>query len=213
MALHRSLPETIPIFPLEGALLLPSGRMPLRIFEPRYLEMTDDALGTSRLIGMIQPATTSAANPALYNVGCVGRLTSWNETPDGRYAIVLTGVCRFRIREEVSTPRLYRMVRADYTDYRADLEQEAAEPDFDRERLASVIRQFLGKHKMESLWPTLEELPAGLLVNSLAMVCPFSPAEKQALLEEPTLTDRAKLLMTLMEMNVAGMSGAEGTLQ
>jgi Lon protease-like protein len=213
MADQRTLPETIPVFPLEGALLLPGGRLPLRIFEPRYLEMTDDALATYRLIGMIQPTTSEGERPSLYTVGCLGRLTSWSETSDNRYAIVLTGVCRFRIREEVSGPRMYRMVRADYAEFMSDMDPDPKEPAFDRTRLANGIRQFLGRHQMENLWPTIEELPTGLLVNSLAMVCPFAPSEKQALLESPNLSDRARLLMTLIEMNVAGSAGSEGTMQ
>lgn len=210
---QRALPDTIPVFPLEGALLLPGGRLPLRIFEPRYLEMTDDALATYRLIGMIQPTTSEGARPSLYTVGCVGRLTSWNETSDNRYGIVLTGVSRFRVIEEVAAPRLYRMVRVDYAPFRADLDADQAEPTFDRNRLAAGIRQFLGRNQLENLWPTIEELPSGLLVNALAMVCPFAPSEKQALLESPTLADRARLLMTLIEMNVAGSAGSEGTMQ
>jgi len=204
------LPETIPIFPLEGALLLPGGKLPLRIFEPRYIEMTDDALATYRLIGMVQPTASGADKPSLYSVGCVGRLTSWSETETNRYAIVLTGVCRFRLREEVSGPRLYRMVRADYTSFQSDLETDDGEADFDKERLAAGVKQFFGRYHKTDLWATLSELPTDLLINSLAMVCPFAPAEKQALLEAQTVTDRARLLLALIEMHVAG---SEGTLQ
>lgn len=208
-----ALPETIPIFPLEGALLLPAGRLPLRIFEPRYLEMIDDALGTSRLVGMIQPIASQDARPKLYSVGCVGKLTSWSETSEGRYAIVLSGLCRFRILEEVDAPRLYRMVKVDYAPFVSDLEGHDDEPAFDRRRLEAGLKRFLGKHQLESLWPTIEELPGTLLVNSLSMVCPFTPAEKQALLEQETTAQRAQLLMTLVEMNVAGSADTEGTLQ
>lgn len=210
MTARGPLPETIPVFPLEGALLLPGGKLPLRIFEPRYLEMTDDALATYRLIGMVQPAPSGTDKPSLYSVGCVGRLTSWSETENNRYAIVLTGVCRFRLREEVSGPRLYRMVRADYADFLSDLDTDEGDADIDRARLAAGVKQFFGRYQKTDLWSTISELPAGLLVNSLAMVCPFAPAEKQALLEAPTLTDRARLLLALIEMNVAG---SEGTLQ
>jgi Lon protease-like protein len=209
----QSLPDTIPIFPLEGAVLLPGGKLPLRIFEPRYLEMTDDALATSRLIGMIQPVTSEGPNPALYAVGCVGRLTSWNETSENRYGIVLTGVCRFRVREEVSAPRLYRMMRVDYTEFTGDMDTSAPEPAIERTRLAAGIRQFFGRHHQENLWSTIEDFPTGLLVNSLAMICPFAPSEKQALLEAPTTADRARLLVTLIEMNAATPTGSEGTMQ
>lgn len=210
MTAQGPLPETIPIFPLEGALLLPGGKLPLRIFEPRYVEMTDDALATYRLIGMVQPTATGTDKPSLYSVGCVGRLTSWSETETNRYAIVLTGVCRFRLREEVSGPRLYRMVRADYTGFLSDMETDDGQADFDKERLAAGVKQFFGRYHKTDLWATLSELPTDLLINSLAMVCPFAPAEKQALLEAPTVTDRARLLLALIEMNVAG---SEGTLQ
>ena len=213
MGAARVLPETIPVFPLEGALLLPGGRLPLRIFEPRYLEMTDDALGTSRHIGMIQPVSAAGKLPRLYSVGCLGRLTSWNEASDGTYSIVLSGVCRFRVHEEIAAPGLYRMIKADYAEYLADMERTDDDKPFDRRRLELGMRGFLGKHKLESLWPTIEELPGSLLVNSLAMVCPFTPAEKQALLESGTLTDRANLLMALIEMNAAGSAGPEGTVQ
>lgn len=210
MTARGPLPETIPIFPLEGALLLPGGKLPLRIFEPRYLEMTDDALATYRLIGMVQPAASGAGKPSLYSVGCVGRLTSWSETDENRYAIVLTGVCRFRLRKEVAAPRLYRMIHADYTGFLSDMDAEEGTADIDRTRLAAGVKQFFGRNHKEDLWATISELPADLLVNSLAMVCPFAPAEKQALLEAPTVTDRARLLLALIEMHVAG---SEGTLQ
>jgi Lon protease-like protein len=213
MGTARILPETIAVFPLEGALLLPGGRLPLRIFEPRYLEMTDDALGTSRHIGMIQPVSTDDRKPRLYAVGCLGRLTSWNEASEGTYGIVLSGVCRFRIREEIEAPGPYRMVKADYGDFLADMESIGDDTPLDRRRLELAMRRFLGKHQLESLWPSIEELPGSLLVNSLAMVCPFAPAEKQALLESGTLSDRANLLMALIEMNAAGSAGPEGTLQ
>jgi Lon protease-like protein len=213
MPISGALPEIIPVFPLEGALLLPAGRLPLRIFEPRYLEMIDDALGTSRLVGMIQPLGSQGAQTRLYSVGCVGKLTSWSETSEGRYAIVLSGLCRFKVLEEVDAPRLYRMVKADYAPYASDLEEQDDEQAFDRRRLEDGLKRFLGKHQLESLWPTIEELPGTLLVNSLSMVCPFAPAEKQALLESPTTAERARLLMTLVEMNAAGAADPEGTLQ
>ena len=213
MPVSGALPEIIPVFPLEGALLLPAGRLPLRVFEPRYLEMIDDALGTSRMVGMIQPLASQGARPKLYSVGCVGKLTSWSETSEGRYAIVLSGLCRFRILEEVDAPRLYRMVKADYAPYVSDLEEQDGEQAFDRRRLEDGLKRFLGKHQLESLWPTIEELPGTLLVNSLSMVCPLTPAEKQALLESPTTAERARLLMTLVEMNAAGAADPEGTLQ
>jgi Lon protease-like protein len=213
MSAASFLPETIPVFPLAGALLLPRGRLPLRIFEPRYMQMTDDALRSNRVIGMVQPMVPDEKNPRLYEVGCLGRLASWSETGDSRYAIALTGVCRFRIRSELSTARLYRMVNVDYSAFLKDMEAGELEGTVDRERLAAGLRQFFRRNEMENLWPTIEELPDDLLVNALSMICPFPPAEKQALLEAADVTERAQLLMALVEMNAADPQGPEGTLQ
>ncbi len=208
-----ALPDTLPVFPLTGALLLPAGRLPLRVFEPRYLQMTDDALRGNRLIGIIQPVTGEGAAPRLYTVGCVGRLCAWSESGDGRYSIALAGLSRFRIEEELQSARLYRIVKVSYEDFAGDIEGDRTSETIDRDRLAGCIHQFFQKHKMENLWPTVEEFPGDLLVNSLSMVCPFPPAEKQALLEARTVAERAEMLITLIEMSIAEGQGPEGVLQ
>lgn len=200
------LPETIPIFPLSGVLLLPRGRLPLNIFEPRYLAMTQDALKADRLIGMIQPSEpdlsnrgAGAANPPVYPTGCAGRITSFSETEDGRYLLTLTGVSRFRIRDELPLASGYRRVVADWGSYIGDVEP-AAEPDFDRQRFVRGLRGFFGQRQVTADWDAIEKAPAEHLITSIAMLCPFAPSEKQALLEAPNLGERARLLTALVEM-------------
>jgi Lon protease-like protein len=207
------LPPVIPVFPLPGALLLPRGRLPLNIFEPRYLAMVDQALRTSRVIGMIQPCGGTSGKPALFPVGCVGRLTSWSETGDGRFLITLTGIARFQIESELDTATPYRQVQACYKAFPRDLE-DCSDVDIDRARLASSLRCYLKQHQIEADWSSIERAPAEVLINSLAMICPFDVAEKQGLLEAPTLCERAKMLITLIEMASAnGGSESGGTLQ
>ncbi len=194
------LPDTIPIFPLTGVLLLPRGRLPLNIFEPRYLAMTRDALGGERLIGMIQPSDPQEGgmNPAVYPVGCAGRITTFSETDDGRYLITLTGVSRFRIREELPLLSGYRRVVPDWTAFAHD--REAAEPGFDRERLIRGLKTYFGQRQVDADWSLIDKAPAEHLVSSIAMLCPFAPSEKQALLEAADLDARAALLTALVEM-------------
>lgn len=207
------LPDTIPVFPLSGALLLPGGRLPLRVFEPRYLQMTDDALRGNRLMGIIQPMTDEGPSPKLYSIGCVGRLCAWSESGDGRYSIALAGLSRFRVDQELQSARQYRIVKADYADFESDIHADDSGDTIDRERLAQCVRQYFARQQMENLWPSVEEFPGDLLVNSLSMVCPFPPAEKQALLEAPTIADRAAMLIALIEMSMADSQGPEGMLQ
>jgi Lon protease-like protein len=203
----RDLPDTLPVFPLDGALLLPRATLPLNIFEPRYLNMVDDALAGARLIGMIQTRGEPPDRPELQNVGCVGRLTSFAETSDGRYLISLTGVCRFApVRErDAATP--YRQIEARYDAFAADLAPAALPTDFDRVALFGALREFLSSNDLAADWSSIENAPPEGLVNSLAMVCPFDAAEKQALLEAPTLEDRANTLLTLMRLRAAGPDG------
>lgn len=200
------LPEIIPIFPLAQAILLPRGRLPLNIFEPRYLEMIDNALSTHRHIGMIQPSGAGAV-PPLHAVGCLGRLTSWEETDDGRFLITLTGISRFRVSEETPSGRMYRTVRADYSVYTDDLTPSDSEPEIDRPALFAQLKKYLSGQKLEADWTAIAKTPAEPLVNSLSMICPFGAAEKQALVEAQTLDDRAAMLLALIEMAAAGSSG------
>jgi hypothetical protein len=205
------LPKTIPVFPLAGVLLLPQGKLPLNIFEPRYLAMTEDTLATpDRMIGMIQPTEPETPDkpPALYSVGCAGRIASFSETEDGRYLITLTGICRFTIFEEIATMRGYRRVVPDFARWQADLSQ-AGEARLDRERLLAALKGYFSRNAMSADWNAINDSPDDRLVATLAMFCPFEPQEKQALLESESLADRAATLMALLEMGAAGTGTGE----
>ncbi len=208
------LPTRIAVFPLPGVLLLPGGHLPLNIFEPRYLQMTDDALATSRLIGMIQPAnpTDRAHQPEIYPTGCAGRLVAYKETDDGRYLITLRGVCRFTIREELSERHLFREVVPDWTAFAADLEAPA-DSGVDRDRLLKLLKPFFDLHGIKGDWDTLNGVSSATLVTSLAMMCPLEPRDKQALLEVETLQQRSEMLAALLEMAVVQQSPGSGAKQ
>jgi Lon protease-like protein len=200
------LPAILPIFPLTGVLLLPRGRLPLNIFEPRYLAMTRDALGGARLIGMVQPSDPQDDNrggggmsPPVYPVGCAGRVTQFSETDDGRYLLTLTGVSRFRIREELTLIEGYRRVIPDWSPFARDRER-AGRPNFDRERLIRGLKSYFTQRQIQADFEAIEKAPGEYLVTSLAMACPFAPSEKQALLEAADPDERARLLTTLVEM-------------
>jgi uncharacterized protein len=197
------LPGEFPVFPLPGALLLPRGQLPLNIFEPRYLAMTEDALGHRRMFGMIQPDPTlpeSDNGPGLFRVGCLGRLSSFSETDDGRYLITLTGVVRFAIAGEIDMRRGYRRVRADFSPFRADLELDPGPIGIERDALLAALRSYFTHRGFDANWDAIKRLPDDMLVVTLAMVCPFEPAEKQALLEAPGDAERASTLLTLLQM-------------
>ncbi|WP_439817749.1 LON peptidase substrate-binding domain-containing protein [Zavarzinia sp. CC-PAN008] len=213
------LPATIPIFPLPGALLLPRMRLPLNIFEPRYLAMVRDALAGPRLIGMIQPtdpgsvATAPEHNrPALYGAGCVGRITAFTETDDGRFLITLTGQCRFHVDQELSVTTPYRQVQADFARYRQDL-AAASDDGIDRARLMPVLKDYLARNGLAADWSAIEQAPGETLVNTLSMICPFNPSEKQALLEAEDLGDRSRVLIALIEMALAMGAKPDAPLQ
>jgi Lon protease-like protein len=197
----RDLPLVLPVFPLEGALLLPHGQLPLNIFEPRYLNMFDDVMSGERIIGMIQTRPGgSAEHPRLAPIGCAGRVTSFAETGDGRYLVTLTGVCRFKLGEELPARAPYRQVRADFSDFEADLLEapgSVAEPG----PLLAALRRYLDHRGLAIDWTSAESAPSEALVNSLAMALPFDPLEKQALLEAPTLADRRETLVALLEID------------
>jgi len=196
-----ALPEVLPIFPLTGVLLLPRGRLPLNIFEPRYLAMVEDALGHGRLIGMVQPTVseTQEAFPPVYHIGCAGRITSFTETEDGRFLIGLVGVCRFTITEELPIERGYRRVRPDWESYLADI-GSTDETEIDRDKLFGILRHYFKLHNIAADWNAVQNTNNETLVSSLAMICPLAPNEKQALLEAADLRARAELLMALLEM-------------
>ena len=196
-----ALPSILPIFPLTGVLLLPRGRLPLNIFEPRYLAMTRDALAGERLIGMVQPSDPRAAgdNPLVYPIGCAGRITSFSETDDGRFLITLTGISRFRLREELPLLEGYRRVVPEWREFARDLAGDD-EPGFDRDRMLRGLRAYFQHHRIEADWDAITSVPGERLVTSIAMICPFEPSEKQALLEAPNLDERARLLTAMVEM-------------
>jgi Lon protease-like protein len=199
------LPAILPIFPLPGVLLLPHGRLPLNIFEPRYLAMTRDALADERLIGMVQPSDRNAAladNPQVFPTGCAGRITAFAETDDGRYLITLTGTSRFRIREELELRHGYRRVVPDWQAFAQDREAPPGEPAFDRERLIQGLKTYFRQQQISADWDVIAKAPGERLVTSLAMICPFEPSEKQALLEAADPAARAELLTAIVEMAV-----------
>lgn len=198
------LPLVIPVFPLDGAILLPRGVLPLQIFEPRYLNMVDDVMAGDRLIGMVQ--TTGAgdrARPCLARVGCAGRITSYAETGDGKYLITLTGVCRFQTGEELPTPTPYRQVRPAFDHFESDLDADEEELEFERAPFLTVLRRYLEQRGLGIEWEAANAAPAPALINSLCMALPFDPAEKQALLEAPRLDDRRAALAALLEIDAA----------
>ena len=197
------LPQVIPVFPLDGALLLPTGELPLQIFEPRYLNMIDDVMAGDRMIGMVQTRSGGdRSRPNLAGVGCCGRITSFSETSDGRYLITLTGVCRFIVGEELSVASPYRQVRANFLPFADDLSVEASEiPTFDRRRFAGALKRYLNRRELDIDWETAESAPLESLITSLSMGLPFEPAEKQALLEAPTMADRCDALTALLEID------------
>ena len=201
------LPEVIPVFPLPGALLLPRGQMPLNIFEPRYLAMVDDAFRDGRrLIGMIQPDVThspSEKNPVLFKVGCVGRITQLAETGDGRYILELTGVARFKVVEEITALTAYRQCKVDFFPYVDDFVARKGEEAVDRAALLEVLTDFLNANNLKVDWEGIESAPNEALVNALAMMSPYGPAEKQAMLEAPDLKTRAEILIAVTEMDLA----------
>jgi Lon protease-like protein len=210
------LPLVIPVFPLDGALLLPGGQLPLNIFEPRYLNMFDDAMSGERIIGMVQTRPGGdLERPSLAPVGCAGRVTSFAETSDGRYLVTLTGVCRFRVGEELPARSPYRQVRADFAAFEEDLHEapENGTGGADAALLLGALRRYLDHRGLAIDWTSAESAPSDALINSLAMALPFEPVEKQALLEAPTLANRRETLVALLEIDAAGDDEDPTTIQ
>lgn len=195
------LPKTLAIFPLTGILLLPRGQLPLNVFEPRYLALVDAVLSGNRLIGMIQPTEheEKSLTPKLAAIGCAGKITGYRETDDNRYLITLTGIARFRVTHELRVDTPYRQVGADYAPFASDL-AEGADGDVPRERLLAALNDYLARRDLKADWKSVMNAPAETLVNALAMLCPFEPAEKQALLEAPGWQERVSTLLALLEM-------------
>ncbi len=207
------LPSTAPVFPLAGAILFPRAPLPLNIFEPRYLNMVDDAFAADRVIGMIQPLSSDMRKPPLNDVGTLGRITSFSETGDGRYLITLTGVCRFRVERELETGTPYRRCAVNYDEFARDLHESTRDSEsVDRERLTHALKHYGDARELQIDWSSVEEASAEALVHAVASLCPFDAAAKQALLEAPTLCDCAATLVALLELDAAG-DGTESNLQ
>lgn len=205
------LPDTIPVFPLPGALLLPRARLPLHIFEPRYLQMLDDALKTKhRLIGMIQPREVpGAAEKRLHAIGCAGRLTGFSETEDGRYMVTLSGISRFRVLQEVQGFTPYRRCQVEWAPFARDLGGAESDAGFKRAEFMAGLKRYFEAMELSTDWGSLKGADEELLINSLSMLCPFAPEDKQALLEAPSLTTRRETLVTLIEFALRGGNGDE----
>lgn len=202
-----ALPQLLAVFPLTGVLLLPRGQVPLNVFEPRYLAMVDETIAGTRIIGMVQPSESEEKilHPKLSQVGCAGRITSYRETDDGRYLITLTGICRFRVGQELSVTTPYRQIVPDYGAFAGDL-VAGDESEFPRDRVIVALKEYLSKRDLKADWRSVMSAPAESLVNALAMLCPFEPAEKQALLEAQGWPERVATLVALLEMAAAETS-------
>lgn len=210
------LPQRLPVFPLPGALLLPRAELPLNIFEPRYLEMMSDAMAGDRLIGMIQPEPDQVKDdrPALLKVGCAGRISAYAETPDGRLLVTLTGVSRFAITEELDVDTTYRQVVADFHPFAVDLVSDLGANEVNRSALLKAFRDYLNANDMKADWDQVDAASTEVLVNTLSLLAPYPPQEKQALLEAPDLKTRADVLVALTEMALRKMSpGSKTSLQ
>lgn len=211
-----SLPNTIPIFPLSNALLLPHSRLPLNIFEPRYLTMLDDVMKSEhRLIGMVQPLASDErmGNPQVKTIGCVGRLTSFNETADRRYMIALTGVCRFRVESVHNSFHPYATADVKWAEFVEDLKPCQSNEAFDRPRFLAVLERYFQVMELSTDWNSMKDAEDEMLINSLSMLCPFLAEEKQALLEAPSFIRRVETLITLMEFALQENKSPKGTLQ
>ena len=214
------LPEVVPVFPLAGSLLLPDTNMPLNIFEPRYLSMVDDVLKGRRVIGMVQPRFDERGEvldedvPPLCEVGCLGRITGFQEAGDGRYLVNLSGICRFRLRHELPKKNGYRLVQA--APFADDLDPDPEQIEsVDRNALLGAFRSFLEANGMEADWEAVSNTATDTLVNMLSMMSPYGPPEKQALLEAPDLKTRAETLIAITEIQLAREAGGDAptTLQ
>ncbi|MGE0628128.1 MAG: LON peptidase substrate-binding domain-containing protein [Hyphomicrobiaceae bacterium] len=205
------LPKRIALFPLRGVILLPRADLPLNVFEPRYLSLVTDVLSGNRIVGIIQPETTSGVPESpqgrsvpLKRIGCAGRLTAYRELADGRFHITLTGVARFVVQNEADSSEPYRLADVGYDKYSLDLADDESAEEIDREALLGVLKAFLATRRLQADWDAVERAPLEPLINGLSLMSPFGPEERQALLEAENLSERAKILMTLAEMAIAG---------
>lgn len=207
----QDLPATLPLFPLSGVLLLPRAQIPLNIFEPRYLDMIEASLQSNRLIGMVQPDGIEATaqqndpseKPMLYKVGCAGRITSFNELSGDRILVTLTGVARFRIIQELDTLTKFRQCNVDFNEFKDDLVPGNGKGKISRKRLMHVLKGYLDTHNLHADWDAINKADDESIVNSLSVISPFGPPEKQALLEAKSLEDRNQMLIALTEIALA----------
>ena len=216
----NALPASIPVFPLSGVLLLPRAMLPLNIFEPRYRNMTQDAMGSDRLIGIVQPVDPEEVpvtpdgriksldneRLVLYSTGCVGRISQCQESPDGRYFITLVGVCRFKLGDEVDTTRGYRRFYAEWNDFKDDPEKPTAA--IDRKTLLPAMHRYFEANQIKVDWSAVDEVDDESLISALSMSGPFTPTEKQALLEANDLKQRCEVLSIIAEMAAHGHNGS-----
>ncbi len=213
------IPRSVPVFPLTGCILLPRSALPLNIFEPRYLTMVNDTLADTRLIGIIQPQTPSpnqespsGKSYSLRQTGCVGRITAFSETEDGRVLITLTGIARFDIVSEHNTTKPYRICDITTKPYAADFIPGHGKEAVDWEKFLRILKAYLDSRKLVADWQSIQRSPAEMLINTLSMISPYGPEEKQALLEAPDLKTRSEVLMALAEMDMAAPDTDGGSL-
>ncbi|MCQ8186444.1 LON peptidase substrate-binding domain-containing protein [Parvularcula maris] len=197
------LPTKLPIFPLRSAMLLPRAQLPLNIFEPRYLAMTEYALGHGRLIGMVRPKYEDDPEGTLYDIGCAGRITSFMETGDGRFLLTLTGLCRFRLEGDELTDGGFREAEVDWSAFALDHYQEPEENPHLRDRVIELLMEYLEEVGLRADWDSIEGASAETIINSVSMSCPFEPDEKQAILEARSIEERGDALVALMQMAIA----------
>jgi uncharacterized protein len=210
------LPESLPVFPLQGCILLPRSSLPLNIFEPRYLSMIDDVIADNRIVGIVQPVGAQEESPPskahpLRQTGCAGRLSAFSETEDGRVLITLTGICRFDITGEIRTAKPYRICDVNFGPYLKDLVRGYGQNAVDWPRFLEVLKAYLEARKLTADWDSIQRSPAEVLINTLSMISPYGPEEKQALLEAPDLKSRSEILMALAEMEIAAPDSGTGS--
>ena len=206
------LPKQIPLFPLSGALLLPRTDLPLNVFEPRYLKMIEAAMANDRIIGMIQPdQNDETEQPKLEKVGCAGRITSYSESEDGRYLITITGICRFMLKREPKIDTPFRQGVVDFKPFAIDLVTGTGAPSVNRQQLIEAFRQYLEANNMTTNWDEVNSVSTEVLVNTLSLLAPYPPREKQALLEAPDLQSRAEVLVALTELALKKSLGGNTT--
>lgn len=210
------LPASLPVFPLQGCILLPRSNLPLNIVEPRYLTMVDDVVAGNRLVGIVQPLSTNEESPVskghpLRQTGCAGRLSAFSETDDGRLLVTLTGICRFDITGETRTAKPYRICDTNFSSYQKDLVRGHGQNAVDWPKFLAVLKSYLEARKLTADWESIQRSPTELLINTLSMISPYGPEEKQALLEAPDLKARSEVLMALAEMEIAAPGAGPGT--